>query len=312
MTDHLRTITIDGTASGPHLLVTAGVHGDEFTPIAAVRQLAQTITSDQLTGRLTLVPIVNRAAFLRGNRTAEDGLDLARVCPGNPKGSVTERTAAAVSELIRSADAYIDLHTGSTDISVMPLTGYMLHHNGDVLARQRQMARAFNLPVVWGTSANLEGRTLSVARDAGIPAIYVEYLGSGLLSDQGVAALSDGCRNVMALLDMLDHPRPAPRWNTSLRTTVPVPDTCRSRTPPPPPDSSNRPLNWGNGCVPATCSAASPTSTTTVSPRSVQRRKASSSSCERSLSSTRVTAPQSSSNSPGIPLPDDKDETAPS
>lgn len=116
-----------------------------------------------------------------------------------------------MSELIRSADAYIDLHTGSTDISVMPLTGYMLHHNGDVLARQRQMARAFNLPVVWGTSANLEGRTLSVARDAGIPAIYVEYLGSGLLSDQGVAALSDGCRNVMALLDMLDHPRPAPR-----------------------------------------------------------------------------------------------------
>jgi len=211
MTDHLRTITIDGIASGPHLLVTAGVHGDEFTPIAAVRQLAQTITSDQLTGRLTLVPIVNRSAFLRGNRTAEDGLDLARVCPGNPKGSVTERTAAAVSELIRSADAYIDLHTGSTDISVMPLTGYMLHHNGDVLARQREMARAFNLPVAWGTSADLEGRTLSVARDAGIPAIYVEYLGSGLLSDQGVAALSDGCRNVMALLDMLDHPRPAPR-----------------------------------------------------------------------------------------------------
>ena len=50
-------------------------------------------------GLLTLVPIVNEAAYLRGSRTAEDELDLARVCPGDPNGSITERTAHALSEL---------------------------------------------------------------------------------------------------------------------------------------------------------------------------------------------------------------------
>ncbi|WP_197444014.1 succinylglutamate desuccinylase/aspartoacylase family protein [Maioricimonas rarisocia] len=204
----LRTITIEGNSSGPHLLITAGVHGDEFTSIAAVRTLAQTVTSSELTGRLTLVPIANRAAVLRGERTAEDGLDLARVCPGIPEGSITERTAAALSALIRSADAYIDLHTGSSTMSVMPLVGYTLHRDDTVLNRQRQMALNFNLPAVWGTSPDLEGRTLSVARDAGIPAIYAEFLGAGVLSDQGVEAYVDGCRNVMGLLGMVDREQP--------------------------------------------------------------------------------------------------------
>jgi predicted deacylase len=66
------------------------------------------------------------------------------------------------------------------------------------------MARAFNLPVVWGTDYRLEGRTLSVARDAKIPSIYAEYLGSGLCDPAGVDAYVEGCLNVLAELEMLD------------------------------------------------------------------------------------------------------------
>jgi hypothetical protein len=32
-------------------------------------------------------------------------------------------------KLIRSADYYIDLHTGGTEFSIYPLAGYMLHPN---------------------------------------------------------------------------------------------------------------------------------------------------------------------------------------
>ena len=118
----LQTATIVGTevndegetveVPGPHLLITAGVHGDEFEPMVAVRRLIEAFDPSALKGRVTLVPLVNEAAFYNRARTAEDGLDLARVCPGNHEGSVTERTAAALSDLIRSADYYIDLHTG--------------------------------------------------------------------------------------------------------------------------------------------------------------------------------------------------------
>jgi predicted deacylase len=69
------------------------------------------------------------------------------------------------------------------------------------------MARAFNLPIIWGTTASLDGRSLSVARDAGVPAIYAEWGGAGRCDRAGVAAYADGCLDVMANQGMLDRPR---------------------------------------------------------------------------------------------------------
>lgn len=199
----LQRVEVVGTRSGPHLLITGGVHGDEFEPMAAVRRLMTEIDPHALTGRLTLVPVVNEPAFQRGCRTAEDGLDLARTCPGRVDGGMTEQIAAALSELIRAADWYIDLHTGGTRLTVWPLVGYTLHPDAAVLAAQRRMARAFGLPVIWGTDPRLEGRSLSVARDAHVPAIYAEYLGGGRFDPAGVDAYVRGCRNVMQEIGML-------------------------------------------------------------------------------------------------------------
>ncbi|MGZ0173070.1 MAG: succinylglutamate desuccinylase/aspartoacylase family protein [Planctomycetales bacterium] len=199
-----------GLTDGPQLLITGAVHGDEFEPMAAIRRLIDRFESDEnlettLRGSVTLVPVVNEAAFLRGHRCADDGLDLARVCPGRADGSVTERTARALSDLIEAADYYIDLHTGGTEFAVLPLAGYSIHNDGKVLDAQRRIAKAFNLPTVWGTAGNLDGRSLSVARDANVPAIYTEYLGSASCCEEGIVAYVDGCLNVMADLGMLDR-----------------------------------------------------------------------------------------------------------
>jgi len=202
---------VTGQGEGPHLLITGGVHGDEFEPIAAIRRLVNLVSDESslsFVGKLTFVPIVNESAFLRGHRCGDDGLDLARTCPGRIDGSVTERTAHILSQLIRSCDYYIDLHTGGTTLNVFPLAGYMLHPNRQILDQQRQMATAFNLPVVWGTSAAHHGRSLSVARDAGIPAIYCEHGGSGVCTDEGVTAYVDGCLNVMRLIGMMSGEAP--------------------------------------------------------------------------------------------------------
>ena len=216
MSQALRSFEFSTENSGPHLLITGGVHGDEFEPIAAIRRLVGLFQGDDSTiasfrGRITLVPIVNEAAFLRGHRCADDNLDLARTCPGRPDGSATEQTAWALSELIRSADYYIDLHTGGTEYSVHPLAGYVLHRDPDVLDAQRRMARAFNLPVMWGTAGNLDGRSLSIARDAGVPAIYCEYLGAATCSNDGVTDYLNGCLNVMATLGLLNREQPESR-----------------------------------------------------------------------------------------------------
>lgn len=195
---------IVGRRAGRHLLVTGGVHGDEFEPMAAIRRLMNEIEPDSLRGRVTLVPVVNEPAFRRGLRTADDGLDLARTCPGRPDGSITEQIAWRLSQLIRTADLYIDLHTGGTRLSVQPLCGYMLHKDAGVLARQRRMAQAFGLPLIWGTDPSFDGRSLSVARDACIPAIYAEYMGGGRLDPAGIEAYIRGCLNVMSEFGLVD------------------------------------------------------------------------------------------------------------
>ena len=200
-----------GSDPGPHVLITGGVHGDEFEPMAAVRRLMCLLRPEKLRGRVTLVPVVNEAAFRLGRRCAEDGLDLARTCPGRPDGSITERTAHALSALIRTADFYIDLHTGGTRLRVLPLVGYSLHRDPAVLAIQRRMARAFGLPIIWGTDPNLDGRSLSVARDAGVPAIYAEYHGGGGCDPAGVTAYVQGCLGVLAEQGLIEPAPLAPR-----------------------------------------------------------------------------------------------------
>src|SRR2546421_12528373 len=207
----LQSKTIIGRSAGPHLLITAGVHGDEFEPMATVRRLMNRIDVNSLRGRLTLVPCVNESAYRRGARTGDDGLDLARVCPGKADGSITERVAHAFSVLIRSADAYIDLHTGGSALRLAPLSGYMLHSDQQILDAQRRMARAFNVPIIWGTNPTPNGRSLSVARDANIPAIYSETGGGGSCDANYVDDCSNGCLNVMASLGMIQRTVPESR-----------------------------------------------------------------------------------------------------
>ncbi len=207
-----------GNHVGPNLLITAGVHGDEYLPMLAVAELIRRFESDdrlrwELRGTLTLIPVVNRSAYRAGRRVGDDGRDLARTCPGQQDGTVTERVAYALSRQIVEADFYIDLHSGGTELCVLPLAGYMLHANAAILQQQRTMACVFGLPLVWGTSADLQGRSLSVARDVGVPAIYVEYLGAhrelselsnGAFPSTGLDhPLLTGCLNVMRHLEML-------------------------------------------------------------------------------------------------------------
>ena len=207
----LQTKSIEGHAAGPHLLIIGGIHGDEFEPMMAARRLIRELDPAKLRGRVTLVPVVNEAAFARCLRTGDDEKDLARTCPGREDGTQTERVAHEISALIRSADYLIDMHTAGARYRLMKLVGYTLHPNPKVLDVQRRMARAFNLHVVWGTNPRFNGTTLAVARDAEIPAIYVENGGGSTYDLDRVQENFDGCRQVAAARGMLDLPQPTSR-----------------------------------------------------------------------------------------------------
>lgn len=200
--------TVELGAGEPRVLITGGVHGDEYEPMFAVRALLRQLEQETPRGTVILAPVVNVSAFLRGERVGEDGLDLARTCPGGPDGTLTERVAHQLSTLIRGVDYYLDLHTGGRRLRVWPLTGYTLHPDPEVLSAQRRMARAFGLPFIWGTDPDLPGRSLSIARQANVPALYAEYGGGDEVDPDGIEAYVSGCLNVLRELGVLGNVPP--------------------------------------------------------------------------------------------------------
>ncbi|MEJ2666582.1 MAG: succinylglutamate desuccinylase/aspartoacylase family protein [Deinococcales bacterium] len=192
---------LEGAASGPSLLVSAGIHGAEYASIAAAQRLTR-LDPQALHGRLTVVPIVNRSAYAARSIyvTPEDGKNLNRVFPGRPDGSHSEVLAHWLTGLMGDADAYLDLHGGDL---IEALTPFAIHAPGDddVARRAARLADAFALP--YRIEEAGAGMTFSAAHALGVPAVLAEAGGQGLWPEASVAALEHGCLRVMQALDML-------------------------------------------------------------------------------------------------------------
>ncbi len=86
-----------GTKPGPHLCLTAAVHGDELNGIEMVRRLMYELEPDELAGTVVGVPIVNLDGFRNGSRYLSDRRDLNRYFPGRKSGSAASRVAYSCS-----------------------------------------------------------------------------------------------------------------------------------------------------------------------------------------------------------------------
>jgi predicted deacylase len=203
-TESIKKFRIEAKSSGPNILVAAGVHGDEYEPVLAARELVHDLPQVLISGCVTVVPIVNVTAYRNSSRYGEDNLDLARICPGNPGGSVSERNAFEISELIRSADYFIDMHTGGLAHNIYPMAGFTLHPSPGILEKQRELSLAYNTPVIWGTDYHPDGRTISIARDANIPAIYLEHGGGSGIRKEVVRTYKEGFINLLKYLKMAE------------------------------------------------------------------------------------------------------------
>ena len=103
-----------GKKAGKTLVVTAGVHGDEYVGIQAVRELLRQLSPGELSGQVIFVPVVNAGGFFTGTyRVPEDGENLNRCFPG-VKGETYTWNMASVLEaaLYPQADFLLDLHGG--------------------------------------------------------------------------------------------------------------------------------------------------------------------------------------------------------
>ncbi len=98
---------------GPVVLITAGIHGNEFNGVEIVRQLIARKINKPKIGTIICIPIVNVFGFLTMQREFPDGRDLNRVFPGSSKGSLPSRFAHQfVQEILPIANLCLDFHTG--------------------------------------------------------------------------------------------------------------------------------------------------------------------------------------------------------
>ena len=197
---------VKGTIAGPTLLVLGAVHGDEYEGVETIPGVFRRVTPDALRGLLLMVPICNVPAYESALRSSPiDGLNLARVFPGDPNGTITQRIAYWITQkLIKPADFVIDLHSGGMTAEIPSLIGFT-HSDDELGRRSRAGALAFGASVVWEHPPPMPpGRTLSAATDLGVPAIYTEANGGGYAHPSDVNGFTTGVINVMKHLDMLD------------------------------------------------------------------------------------------------------------
>ena len=196
----LPVLLVCGRGSGPALVATAGVHGDEYEGVRAILDTCAALDPEEMSGTFLAVPVANPPAFWNGTRQSPlDGKNLARMFPGRlddgPSAAIAHHLAQSI---IACADFYIDLHSAGVKLLMPTMIGYDATDPRSLAA-----ARAFGAPVMWGHPNIEPGRTISFARECGIPSLYAEARGGGRIHPDDLQVFTQGLRNLMVYLGIL-------------------------------------------------------------------------------------------------------------
>lgn len=190
---------------GPAVLVTGALHGDEVTSTGAIWYLARKLQDVDLTGTVTIIPCVNQLAVRASSRLVPlEDTDLNRHFPGRSDGSLAERLAHGLIELLESHDALVDVHTAGW------CTSYVLIDEipqADLRARVISWAQASGLHVIGEMPPEhlaLQGLDRSFSAWASIqmkkPSLTVELPGFHTLESRQAR---DGAEVLLRLLQVL-------------------------------------------------------------------------------------------------------------
>jgi predicted deacylase len=215
-------IAVLGGGDGPTVLLTAGVHGDEYEGQIVLRRLLRTLDPARLAGRLIVLPALNLPAVRAARRTSPvDGANMNRAFPGDPDGGPTAQIAHYVEAvLLPRCQAALDLHSGGTASEYLPCS--YVYAGGAMAAAKMAMADAFAAPIAIVVGATAETRSLSAACERqGVKMIATELAGGGFVSHAALALADAGTRAVLRHLGVL----PADPEDATRRTRrLQVPD----------------------------------------------------------------------------------------
>lgn len=173
---HLPVLVFKGAKQGKKIIITAGVHGDEYNGVLAAQQIARNLVGEDLAGTVTIVPTINLTGMLHHSRDFYSSdpdvspANLNRFFPGERNGNETQRYLYTLwHDLLRdNADFAIDLHT-QTSGAVYPLYIFADFR----LPQSLQMARLVQPDAILNDPGDA-GVLETVWNQHGVPSITIE------------------------------------------------------------------------------------------------------------------------------------------
>ena len=194
-----------GLKDGPTLWVQAGIHGPEVVGQLAIVRFLQELDLSLLRGRIACLMVANPLGFRAYSRlTPQDGMNLNRIFPGSPGGTVSEQLAHRLLTLaLATGDVMLDLHSGG-DLTITPF--YVIYRKGMAAASERSacFSRAVGSRLQWGSDeAWLDGAAFTNFTRAGKPAVIVESGGGARVREEDLDNLQTALSGLCRAMEML-------------------------------------------------------------------------------------------------------------
>ncbi|MGR5155305.1 succinylglutamate desuccinylase/aspartoacylase family protein [Vibrio owensii] len=202
---HLPVLVFKGEKPGKKIMITAGVHGDEYNGVLAAQKTARELIGKDIAGTVTVVPTINLTGMLNHSRdffSADPDAspsNLNRFFPGDANGNEANRFLFALwNNLLKpNAELAIDLHTQTTGAA------YPLYVFADFRIEQSlEMARLINPDAILNDPGDA-GVLETVWNNSGIPSITIE-VGMGRYTEQELIDRTvTGIFNILARHDVV-------------------------------------------------------------------------------------------------------------
>jgi len=216
--DALPVLTISSGRSGPRVVVTANIHGDETTGLGVVHNLARCLPDLILRGVVHLYPTLNPGGLVAGTREIpDDGHDLNRRFPGKARGSASDRHARTIWKDVMSREptALLDLHTDVSGAIPYAIVDRVLGRarGRGLFAKCLRMAEASGLTVLreyprdryirFQLDRSLPGALIN---GEGIPAVTLEIGPRGRLDPESIAVGTTSALGVLTEMGVVNLP----------------------------------------------------------------------------------------------------------
>lgn len=216
-------VTVLKNGTGPTLVISAGVHGDEYEGQIAVANLARALDASEIQGRLILLPMVNAPAAEAGLRVSPlDQGNLNRLYPGDAKGGPSAMIAHYHEEVILAlADYAVDLHSGGSSLYYPATLLRGPAHSPEEEVGLSLLTQAFDLPYAWvftggGGKNSTAATAMGAANRKGVINVMAELGGGGYVSPDVLRQTERGLRRILSALGMLPAYVPEPTQGTRM------------------------------------------------------------------------------------------------